>query len=64
MTRLSEITERLEAITRELQDPDTNDERAGELTREAAALAGEAAEEVTRGLREAEAAEQDTPGRG
>jgi hypothetical protein len=58
MSRLGEITARLEAITRELETPDTDDERAGELTREAAALAAEAAEEVGRGLREAEAADE------
>jgi hypothetical protein len=63
VSRLREITARLEEITRELASDDTDDERAGELTREAAALASEAAEEVSRSLREAEAAEEDSPGR-
>lgn len=53
MSRLEEITERLRAITGELSDPQLDDERAGELTKEAAGLAGEASEEVNRTLREA-----------
>jgi hypothetical protein len=61
VTRLSEITTRLEEITRELGSEETDDERAGELTREAAMLAAEASEEVSRSLRQAEAAEEDSP---
>lgn len=53
MTRLEQITERLEAITAALGDDETDDERAAELTREAADLAAEAVEEVNRRLREA-----------
>jgi hypothetical protein len=60
VTRLSEITTRLEEITRELGSEETDDERAGELTREAAMLASEASEEVSRSL-QAEAAEEDSP---
>jgi uncharacterized membrane-anchored protein len=52
--RLREITARLEAITGELRDGDVGDERAAELTREAAELAAEAAEETNRLMREAE----------
>ena len=52
--RLREITERLEAITGELRAGDVDDERAGALTREAAELAAEAAEETNRLIREAE----------
>jgi hypothetical protein len=48
MSRLEEITQRLEAITAELADPELDDERAGELTREAAQLAAEAGEEANR----------------
>ena len=55
--RLAEITARLEAIAAELAAEDTGDERAGELTAEAADLAAEAVEEVNRALRE-------TPGAG
>lgn len=57
MSRLEEITERLRAITGELSDPQLDDERAGELTKEAAGLAAEASEEVNRTLREASADE-------
>jgi hypothetical protein len=53
MSRLEEITERLRQITGELSDPELDDERAGELTREAAGLAAEASQEVDRALREA-----------
>ena len=53
MSRLGEITERLEAITRDLADADVDDERAGELTREAAELTAEAVEEANRLTREA-----------
>jgi hypothetical protein len=54
MSRLREITERLEAITRELGDGDVDDERAGDLTREAAELTAEAVEETNRLMRTAE----------
>jgi hypothetical protein len=60
VTRLSEITTRLEEITRELGSEETDDDRAGELTREAAMLAAEASEEVSRSLRQAEVAEEDS----
>ncbi len=53
MTRLEQITDRLRQITAELSDPEVGDERAGELTKEAAELAAEASEEVNRALREA-----------
>ena len=52
--RLRQITERLQAITGELRDGDVGDERAAALTREAAELAAEAAEETNRLMREAE----------
>jgi hypothetical protein len=57
VTRLAEITGRLEEIARELQDPGVDDDRAGELTREAAQLAADASEEVNRALRETSADE-------
>ena len=53
MSRLEEITARLEQITAELSDSEIDDERAGELSKEAAVLAAEASEEVNRALREA-----------
>ena len=53
MSRLEEITARLEQITTELSDSEIDDERAGELSKEAAGLAAEASEEVNRALREA-----------
>jgi hypothetical protein len=53
MSRLEEITARLRQITEELSDPHLDDERAGELTKEAAGLAAEASEEADRTLREA-----------
>ncbi len=53
MSRLEEISARLEQITAELSDPEIDDERAGELSKEAAALAAEASEEVNRALRDA-----------
>ena len=52
MSRLPEITERLEQIARELGDEGTDDERAADLTREAATLAAEAADEAERRLRD------------
>jgi hypothetical protein len=57
VSRLEQITERLQAITAELTDRQLDDERAGELTKEAASLASEASEEVSRALREASADE-------
>jgi hypothetical protein len=57
MSRLEQITERLQAISNELADPQVDDDRAGELTREAAELAATASEEVSRALREASADE-------
>ena len=50
--RLTEITARLEQITAALAAEETGDERAGELTGEAADLAAEAVEEVNRALRQ------------
>ena len=54
MTRLREISERLQAIARELESEEAGDERAGELAREAAELSAEAVEEANRRTREAE----------
>ena len=53
MSRLEQITERLQAITAELGEPELDDERSAQLTREAAALSAEASQEVERALREA-----------
>jgi hypothetical protein len=53
LSRIEEISARLEQITAELSDPGIDDERAGELSKEAAGLAAEASEEVNRALREA-----------
>ena len=53
MSRLEQITERLLAITTELGEPELEDERAAQLTREAAELSSEASQEVDRALREA-----------
>jgi hypothetical protein len=53
MSRLDQISARLQQITGELSDPGVDDERAAELAREAAELAAEASEEVNRALREA-----------
>ena len=52
MSRLEQITERLQAITTELGEPELDDERAARLTREAAELSSEASQEVDRALRE------------
>ena len=52
MSRLEQITERLRAITTELSEPELDDERAAQLTREAAELSSEASQEVDRALRE------------
>jgi hypothetical protein len=54
VTRLEEISARLNAIAGELEGPDVGDERAAELAREAAELSGEAVEEANRRIREAE----------
>jgi hypothetical protein len=53
VSRLEQISERMRQIGTELGDPGVDDERAAELTREAAELATEASEEVSRTLREA-----------
>ena len=57
MSRLAEISERLEAITRQLGekgegDSAPTDEQVAALTAEAADLAAEAVEEVNRRLRQ------------
>ena len=57
MSRLSEISERLEAITRQLGEKGEgetppSDEQVAALTAEAADLAAEAVEEVNRRLRQ------------
>jgi hypothetical protein len=54
MSRLGEISERMEAIAQELRDSEADDERAAELAHEAAELSAEAVEEANRRLREAE----------
>jgi hypothetical protein len=54
VTRLSEISERLQAIAAELGGEQADDERAAELAREAAELSAEAVEEANRRMREAE----------
>lgn len=51
--RMRQIRERLEEITSRLESEEVDDEAASELTREAAALAGEAVEEASSLLREA-----------
>ena len=60
MTRLREISERLQAIADELEGEDGGGERAAELAREAAELSAEAVEETNRRIREAEAAVIDS----
>jgi hypothetical protein len=50
--RLSEIAQRLRAVAAQLDDPDTDDERAQALATEAAELAAEAGTEADRALRE------------
>jgi hypothetical protein len=55
VSRLSEISERLELITRQLGDKSEgapSDEQVAALTAEAADLAAEAVEEVNRRLRQ------------
>ena len=55
MSRLAEISERLQAIAGELAgEAKLDDERAAELAREAADLSQEAVEEANRRMREAE----------
>ena len=55
MSRLGEISERLQAIAAELGgEANLDDERAAELAREAAELSQEAVEEANRRMREAE----------
>jgi hypothetical protein len=53
VSRLEQITERLRAITVELGEPELEDDRSAQLTREAAELSSEASQEVERALREA-----------
>jgi hypothetical protein len=53
LSRLEQITDRLRQIAGELSNDEIDDERAGELSKEAAGLAAEASEEVNRALREA-----------
>ena len=55
MNRLREISERLNAIARELEGEDVDDARAAELAHEAAELSAEAVEETNRRVREGEA---------
>ena len=52
MSRLREISERLQAIARELQGEEADDARAAELAQEAAELSAEAVEEANRRRRE------------
>jgi hypothetical protein len=52
VSRLGEISERLQAIATELEGSEAGDERAAELAREAAELAAEAVEEANRRVRE------------
>jgi hypothetical protein len=51
VSRLREISERLQAIAAELADEATDDERAAELAREGAELSAEAVEEANRRIR-------------
>jgi hypothetical protein len=55
-SRLREISERLDAIARELEGGEADDGRAAELASEAAELSAEAVEETNRRIREGEAA--------
>jgi hypothetical protein len=55
MNRLREISERLNAIARELEGEEADDARAAQ---EAAELSAEAVEEANRRIREGEAASQ------
>ncbi|MGB7587659.1 MAG: hypothetical protein WBM00_03010 [Solirubrobacterales bacterium] len=54
MSRLREISARLQAIAEELEGSETSNARAGELAHEAAELSAEAVEEANRRIREAE----------
>ncbi len=54
MNRLREISERLDAIARELESEEVGDARAAELASEAAELSAEAVEETNRRVREGE----------
>ncbi len=58
MNRLREISERLNAIARELEGEEADDARASALAQEAAELSAEAVEEANRRIREGEAASQ------
>ena len=58
MSRLREISERLNAIARELEGEEADDARAAPLAQEAAELSAEAVEEANRRIREGEAASQ------
>ncbi len=58
MNRLREISERLNAIARELEGEEVDDARAAALAQEAAELSAEAVEEANRRIREGEAASQ------
>jgi hypothetical protein len=52
VSRLAEISERLQAIAAELEgEGPIDDQRAAELAREAAELSGEAVEEANRRIR-------------
>ena len=57
MSRLAEISERLRAITSALSGAELDEDKAAELTREAAELSSEATREVDRALEEAPADE-------
>jgi hypothetical protein len=58
VNRLREISERLNAIARELEGEEVDDARAAALAQEAAELSAEAVEEANRRIREGEAASQ------
>src|SRR3954447_13003944 len=58
VNRLREISERLNAIARELEGEEAEDGRAAALAQEAAELSAEAVEEANRRIREGEAASQ------
>jgi hypothetical protein len=54
VSRLREISERLQAIAAELRSEEIGAERAAELAHEAAELSAEAVEEANRSMREAD----------
>jgi len=58
VNRLREISERLNAIARELEGEEADDARAAALAQEAAELSAEAVEESNRRIREGEASSQ------